>query len=783
VRYELTYDRWMPDAAKVYELTTTYVVDGKAMVPWRSGAGAALDALRGQEPDLVGTRMVSSYAGYSSGGDSFSEEEFLVDPDFFKVFQLTLLAGDKRQALEPGHVAISETIARKYFGTTQVIGRRLILRDARWGTQALVSGIPPAEELIISAVVQDVPSNSRRRFNILRRLTAERMAFYAHWQDWGAAQHFTYLRLDTPRHVQSVNGRLDHLVDTTGAAAYGDITAPHSPRHSLLKIRFSRFGDWRLGDDDGLRTMVLVLTAAAPLALIVALLNYVNLSTVLAGLRAREIVLRKMMGSTRKVLLTHFLVETALWSVMALLLGFSFVEGVLPVLNRSGGLSLRIGDLKDFPLIVGLSMACLVGALLAGLYPAWTSTRSPLAANLSGTGGAFGGRAGHKLRQILVALQFSCVTIFFILLVGFSSQVLHAQRSDLGFSREGLLTSISMAESGITQAQATRIWSEWKTLPGVESIGAGPVPGNSEGGGFTTPTVLDPDTNVNVRIEQIAPEFFSTLGVPILAGRNVTAQDSVTYDMPFDRQVVTTSVCVVANAQLTRHLGFSSPEAALGHEMVSIGKRLKIVGVVGDQRFEGPANAIMPIVYIPTTDILLHRFTVLRYQGVSETTVRSAMREVWQRIAPEMPLEIKQANDHLDAYYVSDRRMINLFLVGTLLVAAVGMVGLYGLAAFSTSARTAEIGIRKAMGATRWSVVRLLLFQFLKPVLLANLIAWPVAYIVLDRWLKQFDDRVPLSLWFFLAGSGISLTVAVLTVAGLAFTAAGTTPGKALRHE
>jgi putative ABC transport system permease protein len=278
-------------------------------------------------------------------------------------------------------------------------------------------------------------------------------------------------------------------------------------------------------------------------------------------------------------------------------------------------------------------------------------------------------------------------------------------------------------------------------------------------------------------------QFFAVYGADIVAGRALVPADQARKIMMLRLGEVAETVNVVANRRMTEVFGFTSPEAAVGQTVTYLKLRLVIVGVVADQRFEAPSRGIAPSLYYSAPGGVTLQPTVVRFEGVSDEVMRARLRAVWRAVAPDLPIDLTSVSESLDYFYAADRRMTRLFMAGAAVVSLIGAVGLYGMAAFSTTIRAHEIGLRKAVGATRGRVARRLVVQFLRPVILANLAAWPLAWLVLDRWLGQFHDRVPMMPWFFLAGSGLSLTIAVMAVAGLALKASSRSPGQTLRHE
>ncbi len=476
----------------------------------------------------------------------------------------------------------------------------------------------------------------------------------------------------------------------------------------------------------------------------------------------------------------QFLGESLLTALLAALTGLSLVEVSLPLINHYGGVVLSLDYRRDaagfgllFVLVLGIGF-------LTGLYPAFLLSSFQPAAVLSSARMPAGGRGAGRLREALVVLQFSAVIIFFIVGTGVVSQIHHLESSDVGFRRDGLLLTDSTMDRAMTDAEKSTFWTVLRGMPGVVSVaGTDIAPGDFDMASDQTAIEGTESKGFWIGDAVVGPDFFSIYDAKLLAGRY--------FDMSHaeDEFVGTTRMTnVILNESAVHALGLADPEAAIG-KVIYIGipdNRRRIVGVIGNSRFSSPKQKIAPTVFyfMPAPE---HPFTSIRYAGVDEATMRARITKAWRDIAPEIPFEIASATDRLDKYYRPDRDRSHLFTMGAAVAALISCIGLYGLAAFSTSQRVREIGLRKVLGASRAAVVGLLIGQFLRPVVVASLIAAPVGYVVLRAWLIQFDDRIAITLAPFLLSTGVALTVAVATVGMLAWNAAGTEPGRALRQE
>lgn len=789
VRFETSYDKWLPNAGRIYAVTYTFRTGLQSQWPAAyTSTGFVFDAVREAHPDLVGTRIIPAYLNIRMNGAITEEVGQIVDPAFFKVFELQILYGSRAAAwMTPNAVVISERMARKYFGRADVVGEYLDMTDIVSELDAKVQ-LPGEKRWKIVAVLRDIPGNSNLKADIVRVASPDMLDVYRqelNWSSWGHLQYIrtVFLLPDTTAAVALSRAATDAM------HAYPANRLPNSRMAQVrnnIALRLQPFTSEHLADPR-LRTSLEVLGFTGLLSFVVALINYVNLATARAGQRAREVAIRKTSGAAYVDLAVIFMMEAVVTGAVALAVALSIVELALPLINRVGRLALSLGYASDWSWFLGLSGAVIVGSLAAGIYPAIVLSSFRPATGLIQMRTS-DGRSGRALRSWLVMVQFVVATIFFVVVAGLSAQLHRMQASDLGFSRDNLLTCESLVGSLPDERVRVRIVEAWRRVPGISAVTSGPVPGIY----FATPEAefyLRSATSFPVRMQMGWPaqDFFKAYGTPVLAGRAVGQADDLAAigfnpvrmamtEMPID-------INININAAAANALGFRSPALAVGRVIVSGKAVFHIVGVVGDQRFQAPTNKTSPTVFALDSQTFNTYVTIIRYSGIGQTTARFRLRAVWEKMAPDLPFSLQSIREVLDYYYADNRRNTRLFGIGGAAAGLIGAIGLFGMAAFNTSRRVHEIGIRKSMGASRWQIARLLVFQFLRPVLIANIIAWPVAYVILDTWLKQFDDRVAMSPLFFLAGSGLSLLIAVVTVAGIAWTAASLSPAKALRYE
>jgi len=760
VRFETGYEKWLPGHDNLYLAEEYWNMPGSPADGYSTGTmGGLIEQLREDFPDTVGTRLQAMDANVVRGGNATTEPFAYADANFLDIVRLPIIAGDATRALQaPDNVLISETIAKRYFPNANPIGKTLTL-----------TAIGKTNNYRVAALFRDLPSNTEMRFSILAKTPnphPDRM-----WFHWGSSRVWTILRFETPQDAARFQGQMRAFVDRRAAKDQGV-----SVKNLSLKI--TPLTEIHLQTTAGRKMTVATLGIVGVLTLLIAIVNYVNLATARAGLRAREVAMRKVLGASRRALVRQFLGEAVLVAVMAALGGLILAELGLPPINAAGGLKLALDYAVVVPALVVLALV--VGGL-AGLYPAALLSRFPAAAVLASARSPGGGRAGARVREALVVFQFALAIAFMIGTVVLIAQTRHVRGADVGFRRDGLVIVSSTSDSAVKEAQLTAFLARVAMLPGVRSVTTSDsAPGSSSFNSDSYAAPGKPEPGPSLQAILVSSNFFPTFGLKLIAGR--LPDDAHRAD---DTRNANDSAPNVMNVVLNRKgveaLGFGSPEAALG-KTVGRGNPRTIIGVVENARFFSPRDPVNPTMYYYQSRFTTIPRTTLRIDGDPQAMI-AKLRTIWRQIAPDVPFEARTASQNMEDYYQADDRATRLFGIGAGLAVLIGCVGLWGLASFNTQRRVKEIGIRKTLGASATDIVRLLVGQFLRPVLIANLIAWPLAYVAMRTWLAGFDDRVSLSLLYFVGASALALTIAVLTVLGQSLRASRAAPAWALRHD
>ena len=758
VRFETGYERWLPGHDRLYLVEEYWDQPGSPANGYSVGTvGTLIDQLRQDFPGLVGTRLQEMDANVIHDGVATTEAFGYVDANFLDLVRLPMVAGDGARALaSPGDVLIAEAVARRYFPAGHAIGRTITLTILGRTADYRVAGL-----------FRDLPPDTEQRYAILAKTPVPHPD--PDWDHWGSRRVWTILRLDSPAAVARLQAQMRGFVDRR-ATRLQEVKKD-------VSLRIHPLADIHLQGTPGRSLTVATLGIVGGLTLLIAIVNYVNLATARAGLRAREVAIRKVLGADRRALVAQFLGEATLVAIVAALGGLILAEIGLPLVNAAGGLSLHIPYATVVPALALLALAI---GVTAGLYPALLLSRFPAAAVLASSRAPGGGRAGTRVREALVMVQFALATAFLIGTGVLVAQTRHVRATDVGFQRDGLVIVGSTSDMGVTDAQRTAFLTRAAALPGVQSVATSDsTPGSSS---YNSDNLVVPGRNgpgPTMQYISVGPGFFPTMGIRLLAGR--LFDDAHRLD---DLRHVTTlddPVNIVVNRRGAQELGFADPAAAIG-KTVGGPRPRTIVGVVEDARFFGPRDPINATFYLYQSRLSASPRVTLRVAGDPRAMV-APLRALWQRMAPNVPFDARTATQSMTDYYQADDRATRLFAIGAGLAVLIGCVGLWGLASFNTARRVREIGIRKTLGASAADIVRLLTGQFLRPVLLANLIAWPLAFVAMRMWLAGFDDRVALSPLFFVGASLVAMLIAVLTVLGQSLRASRAAPAWALRHD
>jgi putative ABC transport system permease protein len=650
-------------------------------------------------------------------------------------------------------------------------------------------------------VLKDLPPNTHLKLDIIGRYDPALLRNEKDWLgSWGLNFVLTYVRLHSPADAAAVQQGFPDFVDRH----VGD--DPRKPVHSYLKfnlvpLRAIHFDEAKTGwafkpGNDPLFVAALGVMGLA--TLLIAIINYISLATARSGMRAREVAVRKVVGATRRALIVQFVGEAIAMALAAGLIGAALAELALPGVRLILGEPVRVTYFGAAGIVAPLIVGCLVVGLVSGLYPALVLSGFRPASVLASARSPGGGRMGARVREALAVFQFAVAITLMICTAVVFVQMSYLRHADIGFRRDGLLT---VRDTGTAEAapHMAAMMESIRHIPGVVSVAASDRrPANDASLATTFKRADNPSVNPSLVMEWVSPGYFDTYGARMLAGRALGTTFRLDdangrKDLAPDQQ---NQLNLVVNASAVRALGYANPQAALGHKLV-FGQRDKgrseigaIVGVAQDILFQSPKRPAEPQAYLEDTRLAaggnglwIAWNIAVRLKEADRQAVTQRVEQIWREMVPGQPFRAESVASAMKPYYDPDARRGQLFAAGALLSGVIACLGLYGLAAFNTGRRFKEIGIRKTLGASTADVLRLLVGEFLRPVLWANLIAWPVAWFAMRWWLAGFDQRISLNPAYFLIPSAAAIVVAVLTVAEQALRVSRAEPSRALRYE
>lgn len=792
VRYERSYDGWLPGSDRIFQVQTVREEAGQPAVRSQNSPFPVHDMLTGTFSDIAASSVLRAGKTVTMrDGEPLFIDVQMVDPDFFKVFRLTFLAGSAATALSnTNSIVITRTEAIRQFGRVDVLGRTMSLGAGDGRRDRAVSG-----------VIEDLPRNSSLRLSLLYRYDpAEFDQWPARLRGWNAMDQQHYVRLRDGADAATVERALaalqKRIMPTSGETAPTSAAkiALHLVPISAVHLGAARAGALApVGDAGALVTF----TTVALLVLGMSIMNYVNLSTARATLRAREVGLRKLFGATRGQLIAQFLGESLLTASVAMLFAMAMTEIIAPRVGHLIGAPLDIHYLGEGGMLVPALLLILLTGIGGGLYPAFVLSRFRPGRALRASWSGVETPASNRLRTALVVLQFAAATGLIA-----CTWVMHAQtrfvgQVDPGYRRDGLiqLESAWRFAGDSTEYRAAR--QELMRIPGVIGAGRTNLPVAATTRSTLAVHLPGAPTPLDMSAYGIDNDFLATMDAPLLAGRMfddrfgrdvmpVLADYSQEAEAARNAELGLRGINIIISRGAVRRLGFGTPGAAIGKSLDLVMEGAPsvpatVVGVVADMRMRTARDPAEPLIFMYDP---AHTDTVLvRYAHANPQDVMDGIHAVWRRFEPEIPFQGRFVEAIVAELYAADRARGVLFAAFSLVAVLIASLGLYSLASFTTDRRRREIGIRKVLGARVLDIVRLLAWQFSRPVILAGLLAWPVAWWAMRAWLNQFDIRIGLTPLPFLLSALLALAIALATTISRAVRVASTKPIDALRYE
>jgi len=796
---ELSYDKFHDNVERIFLVTEERGSEARIYQSWSSPISLAHSLSEGFPEVLQATSVREIREEYliRHGDKSFREDGIMfADEHIFEVLSFPFLSGNPATALrDPSSIVVTQSAAEKYFGAEDPLGEVLHINTRKFAADFQVTG-----------VVEDLPHNSHIRPDYLISLAyADDGRFFS--------SCYTLVLLDEGASPEVLEGRFTEVASALPFVQQQLARA----NQTVYRLRLEPLGNVHMRFNP--RTLyIYVFATIALIILLLACVNYTNLATAQAVGRAKEVGVRKVVGAVRGQLLGQFLIESLLISCIALILAVALVESFLPVFNNFLNTELSMRWQSGGWLWLGLAGVVLFTGGLAGGYPALLlSTFRPVQVL---KGRLRLGARGAYLRKGLVIFQFAVSSLLILIVVTMHYQLNYVRAKGLGFGREqvvvlplrGITTDQIVGKNtlnGIDRPVYKRLFfASGASLQTVkrELLGdfriaevavAGTLPGQG-GVSYEQEYYGAEEQRVRLDIMMVDPDFLDVLEIPLVAGRDIGEED-----LPVVGQSDPTfEECVVLNESAVRALGW---EESVGRQLwrdpyprrdPETGKLTKqegkvggpvVVGVVTDFHFQSLRQPIGPLAIIPLFESSVAVFDdCYLLVRIAPGEVQSALRfleKKWRELAPEQPFEFSFLDEEIERQYQTEIRLLQAFGLFSALAIFVACLGLFGLVSFMAEARTKEIGIRKALGASTAHITALLAKDFVKLVIAAHLIAWPIAYFALQWWLQDFAYRIDLGSWIFLLCGALTLVIALVTVGGRAVRAALANPVEALRYE
>lgn len=708
------------------------------------------------------TRYQSQQFDIKQGTEVVSQEVFLADSSFFSVFSFPLLSGNPHSALkQPKTVVISAKMAEKQFGTTEVLGRTLQVKNA-------FEENPAFEPYTITGVAQDCPQNSSIKFDVLLPMIVpnEQLTNNENWFNV-FLNTFVVLEPGAGARLSGIEAKMNQIYEADAQAAIKMMAEKYGVK-SHTEYALQPFNDIHLSTElpaqNGLMdqsnpNFSYILSGIALFILLIACINFVNLTVARSLKRAKEIGVRKVVGGGRNQLIIQFMGESFLLCVVAFGLALLLVLLVLPTFNQLANKALSLTYLFDTNLVLGYVGLLLATGFLAGLYPALILSKFNPVQTLYNR---FRLAGRNYLQHGLVVLQFALASFLIVATLISHSQFDYMISKDLGYDDTGL---VRLDKSNLTRREATLFKQELLKNPNIIDM----APKN--GGNWMTIAQANGTTEVNFAYETVDPAYLPLLHVPVLKGRNFSPA------FPAD-----STQSVLVNETFVKKAGWKNPIGQVVDFWYNPGERYTVVGVVRDHHFNGLKQTITPQLFTMKPGNGYGQVLIKIRPNTTTASLRHIER-TFKRLFPLNPYVYKFIDEENRKRYESELKWKQIMLFGAVLTIFISCIGLFGLATLSAERRTKEIGIRKVLGASVSSIVQLLSSDFLKLVVLSLVFAFPAAWYAISRWLENYPYRVDISAWTFIAAGSLAILIAFATVSFQSIRAALMNPINNLRRE
>lgn len=762
VKQELNFDNYFENADSIYRITTTHIsergttIDVETPMPLRN-------ALKNQYPE-IGKSTRIFFAG--SELVTYKKESFLesnlafADSSFFKIFSFKILEGNQNNLLSTPHsLVLTESIAKKYFGDKNPVGETLILQNKY--------------EFTVTGVIQDIPVNTHFRFNMIgtysdvnnKILDAD---FSNQWSAYFGS--YTYILLPVNTSIENLEAKTSDFI----------MKQRKFPAGSSVKLDYQKLLDIHLHsdfvgeiEDNNSISNILIVSTIGLFILLLACFNFINLATARSSQRVKEIGIRKTIGAMRKQLVFQFLGEAIIIAVISLIISFILAGLILPVFSNLLNTELSFDLLNNFNMLLYIIITTIIIGILAGIYPSvYLSGFKPILAVKNMETGFKNSNGESWIRKVLVVAQFAISITLMISTTIVLQQLNFLRNHDVGFKKDHTITIPFGTD--IKSDNYKTMKNEFLSVAGVRDVSvanSAPI-GDDVFDTSLFPKGLDGGDRFIIYVKFVDENYKDIYNLKLLAGRFFSQELSDNW-----------KDAIVVNEATVKTLGFKNPEDAIGKNYLIGINRIKptIIGVVKDFNIASLRTRIKPLVMLNNPDYFYEYSVRINSANISGTLKR--LEKVWKKYSPDYPFKYSFLNDYIANLYQPEEKTNTIISSFSFLAILIACLGLIGLASFVFDLRKKEIGIRKVLGASFPSLIKLLNSEFLKLVVIANIFAWPFTYYFINKWLQNFAYKIELDFWvFFLVGIA-TIIIAFATISFQAIKSVTANPIESLKCE
>ena len=760
VRQEMSYDNLYPNADNIYRIGHK-VIRPQGITYSAATPAPVAPALEEEYPEIAQiTRIyLDSEVLFEHKNKRFYEDNVIyADPDFFDVFPFRLLKGDSAHLLDtPESLVLTSTTAQKYFGDENPLGKVLRVNNH--------------DNFRVTGVIEDIPVNSHYHFDFVISFLAKNEQNFGLWINaWTSfTTLYTYAVIPENVNIDEFSNRVEDLITRHSGKRPGiERKLVFQPLRSIHL--HSHFEDEI--EANNYVSNLIILSTIAFLILVIACINYMNLATSQSARRAREVGMRKVLGAQKLQLVKQFMGESILLTLLAMFISLASLELLLPAFSSLVGKPVVFSYGNSFLFLVAFLLVTLFVGVSSSIYPAlFLSRHQPIRA-LKGLKESVGASKGHILfKKFLVVVQFVVSILLIICTLIINKQLHYMKNAHLGFDKEHTVVFPVQSESGRRQYEAIK--NELMVNPGIVGTTACLRPPISD---LIIVTRAWPEGSTDeetflIYHNFVDLEYLDLFEVELVAGRKFSKEYSTDLKEGF-----------IINEAAVRKWGMASAEEAIGMRLrTGLNLRGTIIGVMKDHHISSFHQEIEPMALSFDPQYFWTMAIKIRSDDISGTL--ASVDKVYSKFIPEFPFVFSFLDEDIDRLYKGEEQTSRIIRTFSVIAIFIACLGLFGLAAFAAERRTKEIGIRKVLGATASNIIFLLSTEFSKWVLVSNIIAWPIAYYAMNRWLQGFAYRTNVGLWTFFLAALVAFMIALFTVSYQAIKAAVTNPVKALRYE